>query len=86
MPAVLTPLAERLADLTGAPLESVLMTQVVGFSAPLFPYQSPPLVLALALSGERLGRAIRLGVALSVASWLLLIPLDYLWWRLLGWW
>jgi len=84
IPAVLTPLAGDLAALSGLPLESVLMTQVVGFSTPLLPYQAPPLVIAMQLAGIRLIDGTRLLLAIAAATILLLLPLDYLWWRLLG--
>jgi di/tricarboxylate transporter len=84
IPAVLTPLAEPMADAAGLPLVSVLMTQVIGFSALLFPYQSPPLMVGLALSGIGLGPATRLSVALGATTLAVLAPLDFLWWRALG--
>lgn len=85
VPAVMSPLAPSLSAATGLPLPAVLMTQVVGFSAMVLPYQSPPLVVAIQAGGLRGGDASRLCVALFVASTVLLLPIDYLWWRLLGW-
>jgi di/tricarboxylate transporter len=86
VPAVLTPLAPQLAASAGVAPTAVIMTQVLGFSTLLLPYQSPPLMLALALSGERPAAAARLALVLAVPTLLVLLPLDYLWWRLLGWW
>lgn len=84
-PAVLTPLADEIGAAAGMPVTAVLMTQVIGFSTIVLPYQSPPLMVALQISGERLGPATRLTLALTVVTLLVLLPLDYLWWRLLGW-
>jgi len=84
-PAVLTPLTAQLAEASGLPVETVLMTQVLGFSNPILPYQSAPLVVALHLGGERLAPARDLCLLLAAATILLLLPLDFLWWRLLGW-
>ena len=67
------------------PLRSVLMTQVLGFSTIVLPYVSAPLVVGMQLGGERLRHATRLCLWLAVPSFLILWPLDYLWWRLLGW-
>ncbi|HIJ38679.1 MAG TPA: SLC13 family permease [Rhodospirillaceae bacterium] len=83
-PAVLTPLAVDLAHATGLPLMTVLHSQVLGFSNPLLPYESPPLVVAMALSGEGIGPAQRLCLILGLITILVLLPLDFLWWRLLG--
>lgn len=85
VPAVLTPMAGDLAAQTGFPLETVLMTQVIGFSTPLFPYQLAPLIVAMQLSGERLAHLPRVILPLAAMTVLVLLPLDFLWWRLLGW-
>ena len=85
VPAVLTPIAGRLAEVTGLPLETILMTQVIGFSTIIFPYQSPPLLVALQIAGVGIGPALRLCLALTAVTLLLLIPIDYLWWRYLNW-
>ena len=83
-PAVLTPLAGHLADATGLPLMTVLNTQVLGFSNPILPYESPPLVVAMAISGEGMGAAQRLCMILATLTMLVLWPMDFLWWRLFG--
>lgn len=85
VPAVLTPMAGDLATQTGFSLETVLMTQVIGFSTPLFPYQLAPLIVAMQLSGEKLGNLSRVILPLAAISALMLLPLDFLWWRLLHW-
>ncbi len=84
-PTVLTPLAEQMAHASGLPLETVLMSQVLGFSNPILPYESAPLVVAMQLGGERLATAQKLCLLLAVATLLVLLPLDYFWWQLLGW-
>ncbi|MGE5506013.1 MAG: SLC13 family permease [Actinomycetota bacterium] len=85
VPAVLTPLADHMAQASGLPIETVLMTQVLGFSNPLLPYESAPLVVAMQLGGERLKPAQTLCLLLAVATVTVLLPLDFLWWRWLGW-
>ena len=85
VPAVLTPLAAQMSQASGLPLDSVLMTQVLGFSNPLLPYESAPLVVAMQLGGERLGSAQKLCLILALATIVGLLPLNYLWWHLLGW-
>jgi di/tricarboxylate transporter len=84
LPAVLTPLAADLAKATGLPLESVLMLQVPVFSTVFFPYQSPPIVIAMQLGGVGLRHGTRLCLTMAAITIVALLPLDYLWWRLLG--
>ncbi|MGH1463568.1 MAG: SLC13 family permease [Neptuniibacter sp.] len=85
VPATLTPLAEQMSQLTGFSLEAVLMTQVFGFSTILFTYQSVPLMMAMPLAGISLHHAAKICLILSALTVLVLLPLDYLWWQLLGW-
>ncbi|MCM5552262.1 SLC13 family permease [Pleomorphomonas sp. NRK KF1] len=84
-PAVLTPMAGDLATLTGYGVMTVLMTQVVGFSTVMFPYQVGPLVVAMQLSGERLDHLVKVTVPLALITLVVLVPIDFLWWKLLGW-
>lgn len=85
VPAVLTPMAKDLANLTGFSLDAVLMTQVIGFSTVLFPYQVGPLVVAMQLSGEKLGHLMKVTLPLTAITLFALTPVDYLWWKFLGW-
>lgn len=85
VPTVLTPMAPDLAVASGLSLPTVLMTQVVGFSTVIFPYQVGPLIVAMQLSGERLGELLKVTLPLALLTLVALLPLDYLWWRLLGW-
>lgn len=85
VPAVMTPMAPDLAALTGLDLRTVLMTQVIGFSTVFFPYQIGPLVVAMQLSGESLGKLMRVTVPLALVSLFVLVPVNYVWWVFLGW-
>ncbi len=85
VPAVLTPLAEQLAAQTGLPVETVLMTQVIGFSTVLLPYQAPPVLIALGLAKEPPRVIVKMLLILAAVTFLVLVPLDFLWWRMLGW-
>lgn len=84
-PAVLTPLAGQLATASGLPLESVLMLEVLAFSTLLVPYQSAPMIIGTHLGGQSLGAATRLVAVLALLTLVVALPLDFLWWRLLGW-
>lgn len=82
--ALYTSLAGDLVQATGLPLMTVLMIQVLGFSTVIFAYQAPPIAVAVALGRVGLPDATRLGLRLAAVTLLVLLPLDYLWWRLLG--
>lgn len=85
VPAVITPLNDQLSQLSGFSSEATLMTQVVGFSTLLLPYQAPPVIIGMQLAGERVREAIKVCLVLALVTLLFLLPLDYLWWRWLGW-
>jgi anion transporter len=84
VPAVLTPLAGEFAQASGLPLLSVLMLQVVVFSTVFFPFESPPMMIGMQLGGVGLRDGTRLCLALAAVTVLVLWPLDYVWWRVLG--
>ncbi|MDP6873961.1 MAG: SLC13 family permease [Alphaproteobacteria bacterium] len=85
VPAILAPLAGHLAAAAALPVEAVLMLTVVGYSTVILPYQTPPLVVAMQLGGVPMRQGNKLCLWLLAVTVLVLLPLDYLWWRLLGW-
>ncbi len=84
VPAVLTPLADQLSVAMGLPLVTVLMMQVPAFSTVLFPFQGPPVVVAMQLGKVPVRDGIRATLAVAILTLLILLPLDFLWWQLLG--
>ena len=84
IPAVMAPLSADLATATGFPLLTVLMTHVIAFSTIILPYQVPPVVVGMKLGKVNVLKGTRLTLALTAVSILLLMPLNYLWWSLLG--
>lgn len=84
VPALYTTLAQSFSDATGFPLLSVIMIQVLGYSTPLLPYQASPIVVAMALGKVPARAGMVLCLALAVVTYLVLLPLDYAWFRVLG--
>ncbi len=81
IPAVVTPLTWELSAMTGFTPAAILMMQMAGISTILFPYQAPPLLVALQMAGVKIGAVFKLILILALFSFLLLIPLNYLWWQ-----
>ncbi len=81
MPAVTAPLASSLAQATGLPLNTVLMTQVIGFSMFILPYQGPPLLVAMRLGNIPFKAMTKLCLIMFGLSVIALLPLQYLWWE-----
>ncbi len=85
VPAVFTPLSESIAQTTDLPITTILMMQVIGFSTTIFPYQAPPIVIGMQLSGEKFSSAAKVCALLALITALFLLPLNYFWWKILGW-
>lgn len=83
-PALLAPLAGQFAEATGWPIKAALMSIALGFTTIILPYQVPPVAVGLQVAGLGLRTALAFTVPLAAISLLVLLPLDYLWWRLIG--
>ena len=84
LPAVLTPLGAELSQATGFPLLTVLMIQVLGFSTIILPYQMPPVVMSLQMGKIPYAHGVRITLSLALCSLILLTPLNFVWYRFLG--
>lgn len=84
VPAVLTPLAGDLSAAMGLPLATVLMMQVPAYSTVLFPFQGPPMIVAMQLGNVSMRDGVRATLAVAAVTVTVLLPLDFLWWDLLG--
>ncbi|MBX3553229.1 MAG: anion permease [Pseudolabrys sp.] len=85
VPALFTPLAQSFATASGLPLLTVLMIQVIGFATPVLPYQAPPIVVAMGMGKIPLAATLRLSLLLGAITFLVLMPLNYGWFAILGW-
>ncbi len=84
MPAVTTALAGPFATAAGWPLTAAIMTIAVAYNVMLLPYQVPPVVVGMHAGRVSLGTAMRVAVPLAVAGIVVFMPLEYVWWRLIG--
>ena len=83
-PALLAPLASHFADAAGWPLKAALMTIVLGFTTAVLPFQAPPMLVGVQIAGLKLRSVLRLTVPLALMSLLVLMPINYFWWRAIG--
>lgn len=84
VPAVMTPLTNEFATASGFSPATVIITQVIGFSTVLLPYQAPPLVMAMQAADLQRRDVVRLCLVTAGLTILLLWPLNYLWLSFLG--
>ncbi|MEX2450890.1 MAG: SLC13 family permease [Rhodospirillales bacterium] len=83
-PVVLAPLAQDLATAMGLPVFAVINAMAHGVSNTLFPYIGPPFVVAISLTKVPVRQGLKLCLIMAGLSIFPLVPLTYLWWRLLG--
>lgn len=83
-PAVLAPLAEYFAEATGWPLKTALMVIGIGFTTYLLPYQVPPAMVGLQVGALRIMSMLRLTLPLAAFNLAVMLPMQYGWWRLIG--
>ena len=83
-PALLAPLASHFAEAAGWPLKAALMAIVLGFTTAVFPYQVPPMLVGVQIAGLTLRRVLRITVPVAVLSLTVLLPINYFWWRAIG--
>ncbi|MBR9972291.1 SLC13 family permease [Magnetospirillum sulfuroxidans] len=84
VPAVLVPMADVLAARSGFSVVNTAMLQVPGLSTILLPHQVPPLMAAIPISGVPYHEFVRLCLLMAGISVVILLPLDALWWMVLG--
>lgn len=84
VPAMFTPIAQQFADASGFSLTTVVMIQVFAYATPLLPYQASPIVVAIALRKVSVRDGVKVCLLVAIVSALILLPLNYFWFLLLG--
>jgi len=84
-PAITAPLFGEIAAQTGWSIEAVGLSQVLGYATPLMPYQVPPIMVAIAMTGIAAADAIRTMVLLALVTSPVVLALAHPWWSWLGW-
>lgn len=83
IPAFITPIANHLAQVTHLPLTAILTIQTVSYSMFILPYQSPPMMAAIAIGKLPFKTILKMCLIITALSFILIMPLDYLWLMLL---
>ncbi|RXJ90928.1 sodium:sulfate symporter [Arcobacter sp. CECT 8983] len=84
IPAIYTPIAEHLSNISSFSLNEIFMMQVAAFSNIYFPFQAPPLAVGLALSGMKQKYMIKVILLLAIITITFLYPLEFYWMRYIG--
>ena len=83
-PPIVTSFSDAIAQATGWPLQSVLLAQVPSWMIYPFPHEAPSVAIAMVLGGVPMREGLRLLAVYFVAGLVIVLPLQYLWGRLLG--
>lgn len=83
IPAIFTPIAEQISQISNFSLTEVFMMQIGAFSNVFFPFQAPPLIVGLALSKIKQIHMLKVILITAVITILFLYPLEYYWLRLI---
>jgi di/tricarboxylate transporter len=83
-PAVLSPIAGQVAAATHLPVAVVQLSQMLGVCALVLPYQMPPMLIGFHLGEIEVRRALPYLALVAGVLLMLLVPLNFLWWRFLG--
>jgi len=84
VPAIMTAFADAIAQATHWPLRSVLLAEVPSFMVFPLPHQAPPVAIAMAIGGVPMRAGVRVMAVYFVIALIVILPLQYLWGRLLG--
>ncbi|WP_419768959.1 SLC13 family permease [Arcobacter sp.] len=79
IPAIFTPMAEQISNVTGFSFDQILMMQVAAYSNIFFAHQAPPLIVGLALSKIKQRHILKVLITLALLTTLFLYPLQYFW-------
>jgi anion transporter len=83
-PVIMAPLAQDLAQAMGLPLFTVINMMVFGISIQILPYIGTPFIIAMSLSTAPMRDGVRLCLTMAALSIVVLGPLTFLWWKILG--
>ena len=81
---IMTTFADSIAQATNWPIRSVLLAEIPSFMIFPMPHQVPPVAIAMAIGGVPMRAGVRILTLYFIIALVVIIPLQYLWGRLLG--
>ena len=81
---IITAFADAIAQAINWPLRAVLLAEVPTFMVFPLPHQAPPVAIAMAIGGVPMRAGVRVLAVYFVIALAVILPLQYLWGRLLG--
>ena len=81
---IMTTFADSIAQATNWPIRSVLLAEVPSFMIFPMPHQAPPVAIAMAIGGVPMRAGVRILTLYFIIALVVIMPLQYLWGRLLG--
>jgi len=84
MAALMPTLAKDLAAASGLSIDVVIGTIVVGYSILLLPYQVPPSVVGFQMAAIPARSAVLTTLWIGLVTSAVTVPLQFLWWRAIG--
>lgn len=82
--AIMSPAVRTVAEATGLPIKTGMLAEVVGLQHLFFPYQTAPTMVGMALGRVPHMVGARLMIPVALIGMIVLIPLNGLWWRMIG--
>lgn len=83
-PPIITAFADAIAQAVDWPLRSVLLAEVPSFMVFPLPHQAPPVAMTMAIAGVPMRAGVRVMAVYFIIALIVILPLQYLWGRLLG--
>jgi di/tricarboxylate transporter len=82
--AVMTPVLGSVAASTGLPVKAGLIAEMTGLQMVFFPYQTVPIMVGLTMGRVPATSVLRLMIPLALLSFIVILPAQILWLRLIG--
>ena len=83
-PSIMVPMAEALAQATGWSELSIIMASMTAWGIFPFFYQTPPVVVAVALGNLKIADVTKVLICYMILGVLIMLPLHFMWGRSLG--